>query len=254
VLARQIAWKLYRNWRIPVLILRRFAAIEVADRLRAFWYKLDRSFSVMVEEEVCSPEDWESIHTVLQQEQIPAVVLLFSTRSPNWIQRQLDAVEHEGATAIPRRFFLLDQLDDTEVQDLHTRLELLLGPAVTNRLQKVPGRSLFATLFTVFEADFAAHRRIVHDLICDIAPEVARLLKTLAFFRLYGDSPWVPSELLVRLAQFDSGIGLPNALAAFRERIVLQRGEGAPSVWAVSHPILAEDILAELLEEAKDEQ
>lgn len=253
VLVRQIAWKLYRDARIPVVILRRFAATEVAECLRAFWYRLDRSFLVIVEEEVCLSEEWESIHTVLQQEQIPTVVLLVSTRSPDWIRRQLDALELEDLTGISRRFFLLDQLDDREVQDLHTQLELLLGPAITNRLQKVSSRSLFATLFTVFEGDFAAHRRIVHDLISDIPPEVARLLKTLAFFRLYGDSPWVPSELLARLAQVDGGIALPDALAGFRERIVLQRGEGAASVWAVSHSILAEDILAELLEEAKDD-
>lgn len=156
-------------------------------------------------------------------------------------------LERPDQEAEHRRFFLFDELNQREVQDLHGQLELLFGSTAKNRLQNASIRSLFATLFTVFEGDFAAHQRIVGGLIQGAPPEAARVLRTLAFFRLYGDTPWVPSELLVRLARVDVGTSLDDVLAGFLDRVALKRGEGAASVWAVSHEVIAEDLLANLL-------
>ena len=249
VLARQIAYKLYKNRHIPVLILCKFLADEVIERLRAFWYQVDRSFLVIVEDEFCSLEEWETVYTALQQSQIPVVALLINTCSPEWIRLQSDAQKDVPETFEHRRFFLLDQLTDKELDELHNHLEVFLRSGVVNSLSNFPSHSLFGTIFSVFEGDFTRHRHIISELVNDAKPVLANLLRTLAFFRLYGDTPWVPQELMLRLANVSIDMEPSTILSDFRDRLVLQQGGGASSVWAISHTVLAEDLLAELLGE-----
>jgi hypothetical protein len=249
ILVRQIAWKLYHDEHIPVMILHHFTVDAVGECLRAFWYKIDRSFVVIVEEEICSSADWEPTQTLLQQSQIPVVVLFVSTNSPEWIQKHISLSKEGRETTSSKRYYILDRLDDMELQALHDQLELLLGPAVTPQLHKIESSSLFCNLFGVFEGKYSEHRQIVHGLVYDIHQNIANLLKTLAFFRLYGDTAWVPTELLSRLAKVDMDFAQADPLSNLRDRIVLRRGSGSGSTWAINHPIIAEDILAELLTE-----
>ncbi len=244
VLARQVAWKIYRHDRVPALILNNFQAAEVTKRLREFYYKVNRSFLVVVEEEHCTAEQWEPVQVELHQDQIPALVLLINRRSPGWIKYRWKKAHH--ASKSRRTFFLFDQLSIREKRDLETLLNILSARGTDHQALSLTN-SLFGTLFSTFEGNFVTYKKIISSLIDGVPLATAELLKVLAFFRLYGDSPWVFTELLVRLANPGDRISVPNALDAFKDRIVLCIGEDDNRLWAINHHLIARNIMENLL-------
>jgi Ternary complex associated domain 9 len=241
LIARQAAWECYHNLHVPAMVLRKWSDTAV-EQLRSFWYRINRSFLVVVEEEVCSVDQWETVHATFVREHIPVVSLLVTRHSPTWLRAQRDRQSDDI-----RRIFVSDELLPDEENDLRSKLASLVGNKRMQRLPKEAIGSLFAVLFTLFEGDYSRHQQIVRDLLNSATKEAAELLRVLSFFRRYPDLPWVPEDLLKQLADSSSPLPLTVILQDFLNRLILYQIIGHSHSYAIRHDILAEDILAVLL-------
>ena len=234
---RRIAWDFHGRY--PTVLLRRYDEEDI-HCLRQLYEKTKLAFLVLVDSNVLTKTEADSVHKALKQEKISHVVLFMNRRKRT--NEQKDESE----------LFAIPELNDRgEVRDMvNLLLRYAAGDECKNRLRSFHNgqinageKSPFFFALTAFEEKFEGIPKYVHNYLKDLSADMKELLVFIALADYINKS--LDVQFFARHLRISKVEDFLNEQLAFRS-LVTFFDNGNQRFCKIKHASFATEILAQV--------